>query len=600
MPFIRVARGWKACDTQQQLKVLQQLPELFKKHEVTSVLTDIIFDGICNPKFYDKIPAALLVDINTSLPSDDNLHLKDSIYHSRLVQEPNENEVATNHKKKKLPLTLLRIPSDLQCHLFQFLDYEELTRVQKVCRALCIAARNPSSIYSMDFEQDFYPQSRNFFTEWLSRPRSLAISIYGNAPLIIGNSKWGRQVIDLSIDSYAVIDRKANTSVLRNLGHFENLTKCEIRSFPDILLNGQIASYSTLKKLSLEGRDWTENVVDEIRKFKNLEHLSLQSRHTYHENENSIHLNPISFAKLREVSMKFSGKLPHVFYRILIGSHPESVTVKVPWMYEECRLFPQTDAAVEAIRAVNHLTIDVRSMDFINALHPLLQRAQRKERPFLEQCRLTFRIQGNHQILLPPIITLFQCAKQSKLTLNFWDIYLSPKYDFEPFVQDICNAPYGTFNEIAVKIDVGILTSKMNGVDWCQGILTVIETEERSKADRQSVRSLVMKYIDKFEEWMRAWLWFDVERMEQIGLRKLRFEFKCNLDQDNEHWVVIEEQDWNDEVEAKMKRVDAVLDIMADEWIQQRAERWGDIDNRCVVKVDIENQEYTVTLSLQS
>ena len=592
VPFIRVTRGLRACDNQQQFNVLQQLPELFKKHDVTSVLTDIILAGIRNPKFYKKIPAALLVNINASLPSDDQLHLKDSIYESRLVEEPNEDKAAINHKKKRLPLNLLRIPSDLQYHLFHFLNYKELTSVQKVCRALCIAARNPSSIYSMELDHKSYSGNHKLLSEWLSRPRSLGIFLWRTTTspdLIVGNTKWGQQVTHLSISCARGVD-------LQNLGHFDNLTKCEIHSFPDILLNGQITSYFTLKELSLEGYHGTENVVDEIRKFQNLEHLSLEYSHHRDDNENEIancsFLDPISLPKLRTFSIKFHHKLHHLFLRILIGSHPDTVSVEVPWMHEEC-IFPQSSAALRAIRAVNYLNIDVRNMGLLDALHPLLERAQIQDKgPFFEECTLTFHIECDQQILLPPISTLFQCAKQSKLELRFFETDLSPKYDFERFVKEICSAPYGTFNEIKVNLYIGIITSKMDDVDWCQGILNALEDEECSKADRQTVRSLVMKSIDKLEEWVRAWLVFDEKRMKDIGLRKLDIEFKCNLSQDNEHWVVIDDADWNDEVGAKAARVDDVLDDMAGEWIQQRAERWSDIDKRCNVKVNPEKKEY--------
>ena len=474
--------------------------------------------------------------------------------------------------------------------------------VQKVCRALCIAARNPSSIYSMELDDISFSRDHKLFSEWLSRPRSLTLrlwSSHGSQDPIIGNTKWGQQVTHLS---FAAFGRPAWEGIdLQNLGHFGNLTKCEIGSVPRILLNGQIASYSTLKELTLRGDDRTDNMIDELRKFENVEHLSLHCRYNYNEDANCSHSDPISFKKLRKFSIKFCRILPDMFHRILIGSHPDTVSVEVSWMVDKC-IFPPTDVAVQAIRAVDHLNIDVSGMCFMNSLHPLLHRAQREESPFLEQCGLTFHF-GEHQrepVLLPPIITLFQCAKQSKLELIFRDSYLAPKYSFEQFVKEICNAPYGTFNEIAVSISVGILTSKMDDVYWCDDVLNTIETEECSTGDRQTVRSLVMKSIDKLEEWMRAWLVFDVERMKGIGLWKLVIEFKCNLNQDAAQWCLMDDADWDDEVKAKAVRVDNVLDDMAGEWIQQKAERWSDIDKRCIVKVNTEKLEYTVTLALKS
>ena len=110
IPLIHISRKLIACDSRQQLAVLQQLPQIFESHQLVSVLTGIIFSGICNRDFYDKIPAVLYHEIEAVLPEHNQLDVKDSIYESQLVdtsEDTEDDEQSANQKKKRLPLTLL-------------------------------------------------------------------------------------------------------------------------------------------------------------------------------------------------------------------------------------------------------------------------------------------------------------------------------------------------------------------------------------------------------------------------------------------------------------------------------------------------------------
>ena len=150
-PLIHVIRKLESCDADQRVKVLLRLPHIFQSHGKLELFQNIMVRGLCEGNVYDNIPTSLYEEMQSILPKDKDLDLKDSVYESRLVETPEDSDedhkAKKEKKKKKLPLSLLRIPTDLQCHLFHHLNITDLSRMQRVCRALCIAARNPLSLY---------------------------------------------------------------------------------------------------------------------------------------------------------------------------------------------------------------------------------------------------------------------------------------------------------------------------------------------------------------------------------------------------------------------------------------------------------------------
>ena len=598
LPVIRITRKLKASDTQQQLKVLQQLPQLFQHHDAISVLRNILLAGICNHHFYEKMAIALFSDIELTLPSDDELDLIDTVYESKLLEIPediDEDSKGNTLKRKKLPLTLLRIPSDLQYHLFHFLDHKELTEVQKVCRALCLTARNPSSLYSIHLQANEctkYEYYANYFREWLSRPRSLTIDTPStSAPIYIGgNVKWPLHVTDLSITSYGSIEG-TDPLDLRHLGHFENVIKCEIWHHPDILFNGKLSSYFTLKELILYDVIITDDTIGAIQKFKNMERLTLRYPEDFDlERTDYLCSASIHFAKLRELTIEAYIAFPDIFQGILIGSYPSIVAICLRGEFRVT--LPQSDAFMQAIRAVKHLNIDVLSMDFINALYPLLQKAKREKFPFFEECQVTLPfIEDECDISASPIVTLFECAKSSRLQLHYYT-YSPSKDNVGEFVQEICNAPYGTFNEIAVHFEYDF-RARETGVNVFSDSGSRYRLFWDECRQRDIVRRVVMESIDNAEEWLQSWLLFDKKKMKQIGLRKLNIEFKYILNTAKaKNWSKYNGS--NDE-----RRFDQVLEKMGDEWLQERVDCWSAIDHRCSTKYEEDGLTYAVTLSLR-
>lgn len=224
IPLINITRKLLSCNLLHQLTLLPLLARIFQSDDVSFSLMDIVVAGLCQSNVYEKIPIALYHKINSILPLDKELNLRDSVFETRLVEEEDRNEdEQTTKKKKKLPMTLLRIPADLQCHIFQYLRFNELAKVQKLCRAICIAARNPSAIYLMTFHPRLAKKVQ-FQQECYSRPKKLMIqsswmtNAYLETEPIVGNTKWGNHVIDLEISKY---DRSADMV-------FRKLERCKI------------------------------------------------------------------------------------------------------------------------------------------------------------------------------------------------------------------------------------------------------------------------------------------------------------------------------------------------------------------------------------
>ena len=180
-----------------------------------------------------------------------------------------------NQKKKKLPISLLRIPRDLQIHLFHYLTLEDLTKVQRVCRSLCIVARDPSSLYSLEFSTRCNV-AHHFLSECYSKPKMLSVQGYRANPLLICNEKWSRSVIDLSFSfgsSFAELEPPCSV-VSDRLLYFQNVVKCSLYGAGNNALKF-VRSYSILKELTLNNVLVDEHLVNGITAFSNLEKLKL-------------------------------------------------------------------------------------------------------------------------------------------------------------------------------------------------------------------------------------------------------------------------------------------------------------------------------------
>lgn len=561
VPLIRLMRKLSSCDSDQQWKTLQQLVRIFHSHEVSSILMNIFVAGLYHDNIYQKIPTAVYDEIQSILPADKQLDLKDSVYESRLIKEADhQNRTTSSIKANKMPLTLLRVPTDLQSHLFHFLHFMDLINVQKVCRALCIAARNPSAIYILDISplsSKNGPLSKNWKKEWFSRPKLLNIDEFlpvhtlyrrEEAQPIAGHDSWGKNVIDFSIRSYGddIYDHVGDP-VVPDLLPFRKLERCKIWQSP-ILQHGLIASYDTLKELTLRGITLTEDTFDQIRKFQNLEKLTLLN---VHPNPDRLqHSGPISLPKLKLFSylIETQGGFRE-FQRILIGANPATVIRIVTRKRYGIKIgtghvyLPET-ASISTIPIpkmfpIKQLVCLDISPRFLADLSMWLQQAPCSDFKVFDQVEVSGTVEylhwknedqthaGYSYQIISSIINIFQHSNESTLRLKCHYCNSMPlrECDMKLAVDKILNAPFGTFSEIEVYIGFEMLR---NSEHYMANIL-------HSFGYAEGMKNLMTKRANNAEKWFEPWLVFDEERMKQIGLRKLDVKLYCDLEPDFEY-----------------------------------------------------------------
>ena len=672
IPLIRILRTLPACNSRQQRKVMKQIPNIFHSHGATSLLTESILKTLCHKQTKQRLPAALYEDIVSVLPSDDQLNLKDSVYESKLVATPENPDQNTNNKKSKriqfetksLPMTLLRIPSDLQFHLFHYLDYLDLVRTQQVCRSLCIAARNPLSLYSLTINPIFggyIPVSNECF----SQPTVLTLDTHHrlvkdkNRPhhglrAITGNTKWSHYVTELILTNF---DFYPGHSSVPNLPRFDQLEKITISNSEQFQLNVHvyIPSYDTLKELSIKRVKVTEQIIDQIRKFRNLEKFSTDNWKSTGELDWGF--SPISIPKLKEFSFQLNRvRLHPVLNRILIGSHPEIVNIDSGYVYHSDWTCPNVgnsllEGVVAVIQSIKQFNVVDENIIFLERVLTKLQKVKVARTKLFEKSLLSIfsidHIIDVNANLMPRIIDFFQFSRQSALELDLRQMDF-PVVDVDKMVADICDDPYRTFDEITVNMDINLWSFREKDGEGSNYITAVLDAIYRHRDEfefnrgRAAVQSILMEFSDEAEKRMKFWLLFDKKRMKQIGLRKLNIKLEISTVGEGERiWNTVEQQVKNRmTVEESMKRdmvlkpnliqeykshpeistnredmiflinekkkedtvaaLRTIVETMISEWMKQRADRWKEFENRCIVNVDHQYQSYTICLFLRS
>ena len=591
IPFAGVTRKLLSCDLDQQLKVLQEMVRIFQSDEVSYSLMDILVAGLRRSNAYQKIPNAMYQEIESILPSDKELSLKDSVYESRLVEENDRNEIGqTIKKKQKLPITLLRIPTDLQCHLFHYLHWKELKSVQKVCRALCIAARNPLAVNYLEFEPN---SSRNgqYRNECYSRPRMLTIHPffkYLSTSALVGNEKWGLNVVDLRVEQF---DGKVDAK-------FQKLEKCKISWSPNIILNGSISSYKTLRELTLESVTMTESVINQIQKFENLEKLSLKK---LLRNPDRLHCSdPVSLSNLKYLSYDINNGGFREFQRFLIGSNPETVDVNTDRFD---RFDPSSKFEFLPIPKILHIqqfNVSVSDLDFLVAMKEWLLCAEASNSKLFEQINLN--VDYIDDDLVPLLSDVFQHSNKSKLEICIYPRNVSSYSDMENMVNSILDAPFGTFTEIKMEMTFMLLVKCIRyGAYGCElyskYLLTSLDDTISEEGNKEIIENAVMESIDDAEKWLEPWLLSNQETMKQIGLEKLDVEFTCDLKPDFDRscgWG-----GWKDELDDKSDQFRPAINEIIAKMVKDRVVRWNR-DHRSCITASRHPKGFTITLSLES
>ena len=598
--LIHASRKLLSCNLEQQVTVLPQLARIFQFDEMSFSLMNIIVSGLCQNNLYERIPTAVYDKIESVMPSDKELNLNDSVYESRLVEEKRNGDRKSIKKQQALPKTLVRIPTDLQCHLFHYLQFKDLINVQKVCRALCIAARNPSALYRLDINPKSF-KNGHFSNECYSRPKVLSIQSChcfvshdsaSTGSFLVSNERWDQNVVELC----TFLGPNDNIYVM-----FQRLEKCRISSNPSILRYGVISSYDTLKELTLTQIMLTEDIIQQIQNFENLEKLSLER--LVPNSDRLSFCNPISLPKLKIFSYKIGKHGFREFQRFLIGSNAETI------FNIDTRHFPQHDTAPEAdlliptMSAIKEFNVSNGNLHFFDAMSLWLHRAAASVKLFnqihvnIDLDYLDFTMHS----LIPHLSVVFQHSNVSKLDVQCKPQYLRLDCDIESVVTGILNAPSVTFTEIEFNMEFDLLNHcKGTGEEvYTEYLLDQLPDDEESRGtDQKIIKSVVMRSIADAERWMKPWLEFSKERMKQIGLEKLDVTFVCcNMTPD--YFDIIDAGQWDVEKQHKAKRIKPIFNRMISKWMNERVAYWNKRGRQFLKSVAKNNDGYEVIFSLR-
>ena len=616
IPVIRLMRKLLSCNSDQKVLVLQRLVKIFESHEVSAILMDIIVAGLCHDNIYQKIPTAVYDEIQLILPSDKQLDLKDSVHTSQLVEEEDHQKqtVPSIKKEKTLPWTLLRVPTDVQCKLFQYLHFKDLINVQKVCRALCIETRNPLAIYRLDISPLFSRSASFAKKEWLSQPKVLSIDEFlpphhhdikklKSPQPITGNDVWGKHVVELYVRSYNEgpcshypRNNPRYPTLVHDLGQFYKLQKCTIRS--SLLPHGLTASYDTLKELTLERFLLTEDAIVQIQKFQNLETLSLlELKPTL--DDRLHHSEPISLRNLKMCQIEICAFRD--FQRLLIGSNPATEFRISTWSsyWGIDREFVDREFAPELpipqMPAINQVVIWDADPDFIVDMGTWMK-AQSSNFKVFDQITLSNTMHYTHMgdrvdFTISPIINIFERSNRSKLKLKCYPVDVTDS-DMESVVNAILNAPFGTFTEIELYIAFGL--------DHL-----AVPPRERTR-NEETMRNVIKERVDDAGRWLEPWLLFDERRMKHMGLQTLDIELYLDVDPDYDDM-----NDWDDcrstmkieWYEKKYSKADKsahIFDKVIEMYLKEQIRHWNSIGRKCIsTKSNEDERVYTMTLSLR-
>ena len=599
IPAINIIRKIKVCDSLQLSKVLQRLPALFEGHGLLSSLTSIVSMGVCQHLHRQPLSPALLLDILGILPADNELEIKDTVYESKLVdhdddEQKDEKNSSTDHKKEKIPMSLIRIPRDLQIHLFHFVELKDLQNVQKVCRALCIVARNPLSLRSLSVELDSIgcPQFR---ANCYSKIKRLSVfrPTYVSPTRLIFNANWSRSVTKLSLCSVQCAESHSNPN---QSFYFQNLEHCSLSN--SISCFSLVQSYEPLKDLDLFGCNLDDNLVDQLCKFQNLEKLSLSYIRCSDESS-----TPIKLDSLRELyfAQYCSNRLVH---RILIGSRPSTVTIKIdkiPWTFDTA-LNSDVLAELRGIKNINFMVVSF--FTFVNLLNqdllPILAETQHKKCKLFEKCCVDIHFGRKDDICdkdkLPLIVKLFQYAQSSKLNLS----YISTPLQDTPFsrlirdhfVEVILDAPVGTFTEIALNLEFRPCVWVNDQEFWN------LFYHRDSAVDLVGFRKYILNIFQEKDKCLEPWLALDEDTMKRVGMKSIDIGYKCGLrfdhgDDESDTAIDLDDLEFIGEVRAAWQEIAAQI-------LETRVKHWTTRNKRYSADCDCRQKWYTVKIQTES
>ena len=133
MSFVKTFRKLEGCNTAQLTEFMTALPRLFQQHGQLGLLLNGLKTELT--RSFQSINAQLFQDMLAVLPSNEALDMNDSVTQSDDDEQPLMN--------------LLTMPKDLKLLCCNFLVERDLYNVQKTCRCLLLAARDPNALYEL-------------------------------------------------------------------------------------------------------------------------------------------------------------------------------------------------------------------------------------------------------------------------------------------------------------------------------------------------------------------------------------------------------------------------------------------------------------------
>ena len=271
IPLINICRKLEAilaCSTikdKHSLEWINKFPNIFNDHNEDALWIKIIKGGLV--RYHSSIPPNIWHELISSSPNEKQLKINDSITKSDIPKEEDEDK-----EQNAEPTNLLNLPNDLKISTFNFLNTSNLYSVQKTCRCLNIAARDPNSLYYLncaDCEEDpdsyyqgdindnnteYFSKYLKYLHPWFSRIKCIKFESNLFVNLLVGN-KINQNTLKCLELTHCALDN----DVLLGMSKLINLEKiilfnvhASIELNQDIVILNQFKNLNYLKLIDIE------------------------------------------------------------------------------------------------------------------------------------------------------------------------------------------------------------------------------------------------------------------------------------------------------------------------------------------------------------
>eukprot|EP01083_Nonionella_stella_P294044 999825_1 len=148
LPFIHICRTLEVCTSDETIAFDVIIGDTFPIQTHNPLLSEctqiqILFS------VYPMLSVDMLNELLLSLPTKDQ-------------QTDDSMSLNSTSLDDAPPKLLIQIPKDLLIHAFQYLDVEDIYRIEKTCRLLCVIAHNPNSLWHLSLDLQDAPNLNTF------------------------------------------------------------------------------------------------------------------------------------------------------------------------------------------------------------------------------------------------------------------------------------------------------------------------------------------------------------------------------------------------------------------------------------------------------